>query len=161
MVHSARMKEDFLLAPGIRRCIPELFPGLIRPDLYARAIRIFDKNSHVRLPYLESRPFERRLQSGRIEVGNADANMIDPFGLTRRSRRNRHIARPEAQVTARRPAIFKHLVAEQAPVEHEGFVDIADGQRDMVHTSGAQQPSIRTSLTHPGEAESKQCVTPA
>jgi hypothetical protein len=87
--------------------------------------------------------------------------VIDPFGLTRRSRRNRYIARPEAQVTARCPAIFKHLVAEEAPVEHQGFVDIPNGQRDMVHSRGVQQPSIRTSLTHRRDAESKQCVTPA
>jgi hypothetical protein len=31
----------------------------------------------------------------------------------------------------------------------------------MVHTRGAQQPSIRTSLTHGRDAERKQCVTPA
>src|SRR5689334_17841857 len=43
VVHSTGMEQDFLLGPGVRRGVPELLPGLVRPKLYARSIRILDK----------------------------------------------------------------------------------------------------------------------
>jgi len=90
-----------------------------------------------------------------------NAKMIDPFGFTRRSRRNRHIAWTQAQVTARCPGIFEHLVAEETSVEHQSFVDIPNGQRNMIHSRDVQYPSIRTRLTYRRGGECEQRVAPA
>ncbi len=72
--------------------------------------------------------------------------MIDAPGFTRRRRRDRHIARAEAQVTTRRPAIFQHFGAEETTVEDHGLVNISDRQCNVIHTRSTEEPSLRATL---------------
>ena len=51
VVHSARMKESFLFRAGFGRGVAQLFPRLVRPDLYARAIGVRNKEPDIRLAH--------------------------------------------------------------------------------------------------------------
>src|SRR5450432_3289300 len=92
---------------------------------------------------------------------NADANMIDALGFTSRGRGDRDITRAKAQVATWRPAIFQHLVAEQTTVEHHGLVDIADRQCNVIHTGGAEEPSLGAILRYRRCTEHKERIAPS
>ncbi len=119
---------------------------MVRPDLHAVAVGVLNKEPDIRFPHFQSRVFERTLHAGRVEIFNADGEMIDALGFASWGRSDRHIARAEAQVTTWCPAIFQDFIAEETTVEQHGFVDISDRQCDMIHTRGAEESSLGASL---------------
>ncbi len=52
VVHSAGMKESFLFRSGFGRGVAQLFPRLVRPDLYTRAVGIREKEPDIRFAHL-------------------------------------------------------------------------------------------------------------
>src|SRR5580704_2798859 len=161
VVHPACVKESCLLRTGFRGRVAQLFPRLVRPDLYTGAIGIEDKEADIRFADFQAQVFEHVLHAGRVEIFNAEGEMIDALGFAKRGRRDRYIARAKAQVTTRRPAIFQDFIAEETTVEQRGFVDVSDCESNMIHTRYAEKPFLRASPHYRCRAERKERVAPS